>query len=87
MSEKEAPPRRYPRKQLKKGILVAWQGAGGRHTDRAKTLGMEDSTLKRARRPLRERIFDCSSTRQKAKCAHGRSFATLSQGAEWAWNS
>lgn len=41
MSEKEdAAPRRYPRKQLKKGILVAWQGAGARRTDRAKTLGM-----------------------------------------------
>jgi len=40
MPEKEAPPRRYPRKQLQKGILVAWQVAGGRHTDHAKTLGM-----------------------------------------------
>src|SRR5487761_576960 len=27
MSEKESPPRRYPRKQLQKGMLVAWQGA------------------------------------------------------------
>ncbi|HEV2490200.1 MAG TPA: PilZ domain-containing protein [Candidatus Acidoferrales bacterium] len=40
MSEKGTAPRRYPRRQLQKGILVAWQAAGGRHTDRAKTLGM-----------------------------------------------
>lgn len=40
MAEKEPPPRRYPRKQLQKGMLVAWQGAGARRTDRAKTLGM-----------------------------------------------
>ena len=32
--------RKYPRKQLEKGIVVAWQGSGGRHVDRAKTLGM-----------------------------------------------
>ena len=40
MTEKKPPPRRYPRKQLQKGMLVAWQGAGARRTDRAKTLGM-----------------------------------------------
>jgi len=40
MAEKEPPPRRYPRKQLQKGMLVAWQAAGARRTDRAKTLGM-----------------------------------------------
>jgi hypothetical protein len=40
MSEKGAAPRRYPRKQLQKGILLAWQAAARRRTDRAKTLGM-----------------------------------------------
>jgi hypothetical protein len=40
MSDKDAAERRYPRKQLQKGIVVAWHGSGGRHVNRAKTLGL-----------------------------------------------
>jgi hypothetical protein len=40
MSDTDAKPRRYPRKQLQKGIVLAWQGSGARHVDRAKTLGL-----------------------------------------------
>lgn len=40
MTEDKSALRKYPRKQLQKGIFVAWQGAGGRHVGRAKTLGM-----------------------------------------------
>lgn len=40
MSEPDTPERKYPRKQLEKGIAVAWQGSGGRRVGRAKTLGL-----------------------------------------------
>ena len=40
MSENKSTERKYPRKQLEKGIVVAWQSSGGRHLDRAKTLGL-----------------------------------------------
>lgn len=40
MDEKNSKARKYPRKQLEKGIIVAWQNSGGRYVGRAKTLGM-----------------------------------------------
>ncbi|MHB8541293.1 MAG: hypothetical protein ACYDCD_10185 [Candidatus Acidiferrales bacterium] len=36
---------------MQKGILVAWQGPGARHTDRAKTLGMRGLYIETADPP------------------------------------
>jgi PilZ domain-containing protein len=51
MSDKNTTERKYPRKQLQKGIAVAWQGSGGRHAGRAKTLGMGGLYIETAEPP------------------------------------
>ncbi|HKW89440.1 MAG TPA: PilZ domain-containing protein [Candidatus Acidoferrales bacterium] len=51
MNDNKSVERKYPRKQLEKGIVVAWQGVGGRHVGRAKTLGMGGLYIETAEPP------------------------------------